>query len=99
VNSEELSQETILSQADESRKVQRLSARSRAKRPEAPSPLYKGDDIVSSASRDAAVLTDGSRLATLIEGNDSTQVYYCATFGSSRMEEEKVVSIDCDESA
>ena len=29
----------------------------------------------------------------------STQVYYCATFGSTRMEEEKVVSISCDESA
>ena len=29
----------------------------------------------------------------------STQVYYCATFGSTRMEEEKVVQIDCDESA
>ena len=29
----------------------------------------------------------------------STQVYYCATFGSTRMEEEKVVSIACDESA
>jgi hypothetical protein len=29
----------------------------------------------------------------------STQVYYCATFGSCRMEEEKVVQIDCDESA
>ena len=29
----------------------------------------------------------------------STQVYYCATFGASRMEEEKVVSIVCDESA
>ena len=29
----------------------------------------------------------------------STQVYYCATFGATRMEEEKVVSIACDESA
>lgn len=29
----------------------------------------------------------------------STQVYYCATFGSVRMEEDKVVSIDCDEAA
>lgn len=28
----------------------------------------------------------------------STQVYYCATFGATRMEEEKVVQIDCDES-
>lgn len=29
----------------------------------------------------------------------STQVYYCATFGATRMEEEKVVQIDCDEAA
>jgi len=29
----------------------------------------------------------------------STQVYYCATFGATRMEEAKVVSIVCDESA
>jgi hypothetical protein len=29
----------------------------------------------------------------------STQVYYCATFGATRMEEEKVVAINCDESA
>jgi hypothetical protein len=26
-----------------------------------------------------------------------TQVYYCATFGATRMEEEKIVQIDCDE--
>lgn len=29
----------------------------------------------------------------------STQVYYCATFGATRMEEAKVVQIDCDEAA
>ena len=29
----------------------------------------------------------------------STQVYYCATFGATRMEEAKVVEINCDESA
>jgi hypothetical protein len=29
----------------------------------------------------------------------STQVFYCATFGATRMEEAKVVSILCDESA
>jgi len=29
----------------------------------------------------------------------STQVYYCSTFGATRMEEAKVVQIDCDESA
>tara|TARA_R110000787_G_scaffold114179_1_gene223790 strand:- start:912 stop:1181 length:270 start_codon:yes stop_codon:yes gene_type:complete len=27
----------------------------------------------------------------------STQVYYCATFGSTRMEEDKVVEIACNE--
>ena len=29
----------------------------------------------------------------------STQVYYCAQFGATRMEEDKVVQISCDESA
>jgi len=29
----------------------------------------------------------------------STQVYYCMSIGATRMEEEKVVQIDCDESA
>tara|TARA_R100000742_G_C4279680_1_gene105266 strand:+ start:2790 stop:3653 length:864 start_codon:yes stop_codon:yes gene_type:complete len=29
----------------------------------------------------------------------STQVYYCATFGATRMEEAKIVEINCDESA
>lgn len=29
----------------------------------------------------------------------ATQVYYCMSIGSTRMEEEKVVQIDCDESA
>ena len=29
----------------------------------------------------------------------STQVFYCASFGATRMEEAKVVSIDCDEAA
>jgi hypothetical protein len=27
----------------------------------------------------------------------STQVYYCSSFGSTRMEEEKVVQIACNE--
>ena len=29
----------------------------------------------------------------------ATQVYYCMSIGSTRMEEEKVVQIDCDEAA
>ncbi len=29
----------------------------------------------------------------------ATQVYYCMSIGATRMEEEKVVQIDCDESA
>jgi hypothetical protein len=29
----------------------------------------------------------------------STQVFYCSTFGATRMEEAKVVSVLCDESA
>ena len=40
-----------------------------------------------------------SRIDERSEKSYSTQVYYCATFGATRMEEEKVVQIDCDESA
>ena len=40
-----------------------------------------------------------SRIDERSDKSYSTQVYYCATFGATRMEEEKVVSIDCDESA
>jgi len=40
-----------------------------------------------------------SRIDERADKSYSTQVYYCATFGSTRMEEEKVVSIACDESA
>ena len=29
----------------------------------------------------------------------ATQVYYCMSIGATRMEEDKVVQIDCDESA
>lgn len=41
-------------------------------------------------------------MARITERDDksySTQVYYCATFGATRMEEEKVVEVNCDESA
>ncbi len=40
-----------------------------------------------------------ARIEERADKSYSTQVFYCATFGSTRMEEEKVVSIDCDESA
>jgi hypothetical protein len=40
-----------------------------------------------------------SRIDERSDKSYSTQVYYCATFGATRMEEEKVVQIDCDEAA
>ena len=40
-----------------------------------------------------------SRIDERADKSYSTQVYYCASFGSTRMEEEKVVQIICDESA
>ena len=40
-----------------------------------------------------------SRIDERADKSYSTQVYYCATFGATRMEEEKVVSIVRDESA
>jgi hypothetical protein len=40
-----------------------------------------------------------SRIDERSDKSYSTQVYYCAQFGATRMEEEKVVQIDCDESA
>ena len=40
-----------------------------------------------------------SRIDERADKSYSTQVYYCASFGATRMEEEKVVSIICDESA
>ena len=40
-----------------------------------------------------------SRIDERSDKSYSTQVYYCATFGAPRMEEENVVQIDCDESA
>jgi len=39
-----------------------------------------------------------SRIDERADKSYSTQVYYCATFGATRMEEDKVVSIVCDES-
>jgi len=40
-----------------------------------------------------------SRIEERADKSYSTQVYYCAQFGATRMEEDKVVSILCDESA
>ena len=40
-----------------------------------------------------------ARIEERADKSFSTQVYYCATFGATRMEEEKVVSIICDEDA
>ena len=37
-----------------------------------------------------------SRIDERPDKSYSTQVFYCATFGATRMEEEKVVSVICD---
>ena len=39
-----------------------------------------------------------ARIEERADKSYSTQVYYCATFGATRMEEDKVVQITCDES-
>ena len=39
-----------------------------------------------------------ARIEERADKSYSTQVYYCATFGATRMEEDKVVEITCDES-
>ena len=39
-----------------------------------------------------------ARIEERADKSFSTQVYYCATFGATRMEEEKIVQIECDES-
>lgn len=52
------------------------------------------DGILLAVGRDTQ-----ARITERDDKSYSTQVYYCATFGATRMEEEKVVQIDCDESA
>jgi len=52
------------------------------------------DGIVLGVAKDVM-----ARIEERADKSYSTQVFYCASFGSTRMEEEKVVSIDCDESA
>ena len=55
---------------------------------------FVGDGIKLAVGKDVM-----SRIDERSDKSYSTQVYYCATFGATRMEEEKVVQIDCDESA
>ena len=38
-----------------------------------------------------------ARIEERADKSYSTQVYYCATFGATRMEEDKVVQIACNE--
>jgi hypothetical protein len=67
--------------------------------------LAKSGDIRScfAWAEDGLALAVGRDvMARIDERNDkgyATQVYYCMSIGSTRMEEEKVVQIDCDEAA
>lgn len=55
---------------------------------------FAGDGIKLAMGKDVM-----SRIEERADKSFSTQVYYCSTFGATRMEEEKVVEISCDESA
>lgn len=55
---------------------------------------FAGDGIKLAVGKDVM-----SKIDERADKSYSTQVYYCATFGATRMEEEKVVQILCDESA
>ena len=55
---------------------------------------FAGDGIKLAMGKDVM-----ARIEERADKSCSTQVYYCSTFGATRMEEEKVVQIDCDESA
>lgn len=55
---------------------------------------WAGDGIKMAVGKDVT-----SRIDERSDKSYSTQVYYCATFGATRMEESKVVSVLCDESA
>ena len=55
---------------------------------------FAGDGIKLAMGKDVM-----ARIEERADKSFSTQVYYCSTFGATRMEEEKVVQIDCDESA
>lgn len=54
---------------------------------------FAGDGIKLAVGKDVE-----SRIDERADKSYSTQVYYCASFGATRMEEEKVVQIICDES-
>jgi len=60
-----------------------------------------GDRLCYAFAQDGLKLAVGKDvMARIDERNDksySTQVYYCATFGATRMEENKVVEIACSE--
>lgn len=53
-------------------------------------------------ARSGVLFTSGAEITTEIgpraDKRNQTQVYLCASFGASRMEEEKVIEIKCDES-
>jgi hypothetical protein len=53
---------------------------------------YAEDGIKLAVGKDVM-----ARIEERADKSFSTQVYYCATFGATRMEEEKIVQIDCDE--
>ena len=55
---------------------------------------FAADGITMAIGKDVM-----ARIDERADKSYSTQVYYCATFGATRMEEEKVVQILCDESA
>ena len=59
------------------------------------------DRLVFAFTKDAVKLAVGKDVTARISERDdksySTQVYYCMSIGATRMEEEKVVQIPCDE--
>jgi len=55
---------------------------------------FASDGITMAIGKDVM-----ARIDERADKSYSTQVYYCATFGATRMEESKVVQILCDESA
>ena len=62
---------------------------------------YTDDRLVFAFTEDAVKLAVGKDITARIDERAdksySTQVYYCMSIGATRMEEEKVVQIPCDE--
>ena len=62
---------------------------------------YTDDRLVFAFTEDAVKLAVGKDITARIDESAdksySTQVYYCMSIGATRMEEEKVVQIPCDE--